>query len=317
MPYFEGEVLLCEDNVMNQQVICEHLARVGLKTAVAENGKIGVDMVQSRKETGKKQFDLIFMDMHMPVMDGIEAAAKIIKLDQGIPVVAMTANMMTDELEVYRMSGMKDCVGKPFTSQELWRCLLKYLKPLSREAAPKDTRIEDDAKFEEELRELFTRNNKGKYAEIVKALEAEDIELAHRLAHTLKSNAGQIGMTRLREIAGNIESHLKNGKNLVTPEQMAALEAELNTVLSRLATPPGKSDESRTSGRGPAAPEAEEVRELLDRLEPLLNGGNAECLKYTDGLSAIPGSERLIQQINDFDFEAAYSTLADLKKGWY
>jgi PAS domain S-box-containing protein len=124
-PFFDGEILLCEDNVMNQQVICEHLARVGLKTVVAENGKIGVEMVQSRKEKGKKQFDLIFMDMHMPVMDGLEAAAKIIELDTGVPMVAMTANIMSDDRELYKASGMTDCVGKPFSSQELWHCLVK------------------------------------------------------------------------------------------------------------------------------------------------------------------------------------------------
>jgi CheY-like chemotaxis protein len=126
-PLFEGEVLLCEDNVMNQQVICEHLARVGFKTVVAENGKIGVEMVKDRREKGEKQFDLIFMDIHMPVMDGIEASTKIIELDAGIPIVAMTANIMSGDLEKYKQSGMSDFIGKPFTSQELWRCLLKYI----------------------------------------------------------------------------------------------------------------------------------------------------------------------------------------------
>ncbi|MCL2270899.1 MAG: ATP-binding protein, partial [Treponema sp.] len=122
-PVFEGEVLLCEDNIMNQQVICEHLAKVGLTAVVADNGKRGVEMVQSRKENGGKQFDLIFMDMHMPVMDGLEAAEKILELNTGIPIIAMTANIMSNDREIYRMSGMNDCVGKPFSSQELWRCL--------------------------------------------------------------------------------------------------------------------------------------------------------------------------------------------------
>ena len=130
-PVLEGEILLCEDNAMNQQVICEHLAKVGLKTAVADNGLIGVEAVKERKKKGEKQFDLIFMDMHMPVMDGLEAAEKIFELDTGIPIVAMTANIMSSDLEIYRMSGMHDCVGKPFTSQELWQCLLKYFRPLN------------------------------------------------------------------------------------------------------------------------------------------------------------------------------------------
>jgi len=128
-PLFDGEVLLCEDNTMNQQVITEHLARVGLSTVVAENGKIGVDLLKERKDKGQKQFDLVFMDMHMPVMDGLEAAAKIMELNTGVPVVALTANIIYNDKAIYKKNGLNDCVGKPFTSQELWRCLMNYFTP--------------------------------------------------------------------------------------------------------------------------------------------------------------------------------------------
>ncbi|MDR2558741.1 MAG: response regulator [Oscillospiraceae bacterium] len=120
-PYFDAFVLVCDDNPMNQEVICEHLMRVGIRAAVADNGKIGVDMVQERIKEGKKPFELIFMDMFMPVMDGMEAAQKIADLKTGTPIIALTANVMTSELEKYTKLGMPDCLGKPFTSQELWR----------------------------------------------------------------------------------------------------------------------------------------------------------------------------------------------------
>ena len=148
-PVFEGDVLVCEDNVMNQQVICEHLARVGLKTAVAENGKAGVEMVQRRLEKpqdqsgGEKQFDLILMDIHMPEMDGLEAAAKISRLNTGIPIIASTANIMYNDKKIYKASGMNDCLSKPFTSQELWRCLLKYLTPVRRGSGHINTRLKN------------------------------------------------------------------------------------------------------------------------------------------------------------------------------
>jgi signal transduction histidine kinase/CheY-like chemotaxis protein len=130
-PIFEGEILVCEDNLMNQEVVREHLSRVGLKTVVAANGRDGVDLVRRRMEKGEKRYDLIFMDIHMPVMDGLEAASKIIALGSGAPIVAMTANVMASEKEYYIEYGMRDCVAKPFTSQELWKCLLKYLTPVS------------------------------------------------------------------------------------------------------------------------------------------------------------------------------------------
>jgi len=128
-PSFESEILLCEDNAMNQHIICKHLERVGIKTVVAGNGKIGVEMVQSRKEKGEKQFDLIFMDMRMPVMDGIEATEKILELNTGVPIVALTAEVMSNDMEIYKKSGLSDFLGKPFRSQELWLCLAKYLTP--------------------------------------------------------------------------------------------------------------------------------------------------------------------------------------------
>jgi len=128
-PEFDAEILLCEDNYMNQQVISEHLKRVGITTVIAENGKIGLELIKKRVANNEKQFDLIFMDMHMPVMDGLEASMHITEMNIGVPIVAMTANVIYNDKEIYKKNGMNDCVGKPFTSQELWRCLMKYLTP--------------------------------------------------------------------------------------------------------------------------------------------------------------------------------------------
>ncbi|MCL2079942.1 MAG: ATP-binding protein [Oscillospiraceae bacterium] len=129
-PRFDGLVLICDDNPMNREVVCEHLDRVGLRSVTAENGQIGLDMVKERMEKGEKPFDLILMDIFMPVMDGVEAASKITKLNTGTPVVAMTANVMASELEKYRNNGMPDCLSKPFTTKELWRMLRSYLKTI-------------------------------------------------------------------------------------------------------------------------------------------------------------------------------------------
>ena len=321
-PVFEGEVLLCEDNAMNQQVICEHLVRVGLKPFVADNGKIGVEMVQRRREMGEKQFDLVFMDMHMPVMDGLEASAKILELHTGIPIVAMTANIMSNDREIYRMSGMSDCVGKPFTSQELWRCLIKYFKPISggtlikKEPNESAVTVESDAEFQRTLQRMFLRNNRQKFEEITNALEANDIKLAHRLAHTLKSNSGQIGRTLLQKAAADVEYHLKDGKNMVSAEHLGILEAELKSTLSQLDAelgPDGEKSPSETAVQSEPL-DAQAARELFDKLEPMLKMGNPDCCNYINDLRRISESETLIQQMEDFDFELAVATLAELKK---
>jgi signal transduction histidine kinase/DNA-binding response OmpR family regulator len=312
-PIFEGEVLLCEDNVMNQQVISEHLARVGLKTVVVGDGKTGIEMVQGRKMKGEKQFDLIFMDIHMPVMDGLEAASGILALDVSVPMVAMTANIMVNDREVYKASGMRDCVGKPFTSQELWRCLLKYFTPVSWQAECEAHRAKIESVLRQKLINNFVRDNRGKMSEIERALESENMQLAHRLVHTLKGTAGQLGKSLLQQVAAEIEHLLKEGK-WVAPNQMARLEMELDAVLAVFT--PLVVDENFT------APSEGVIRNLdkdaslalLAELEPLLASGNPECRKLVGRLRRLPGAEELLQQMEDLDFDAAMVALVELRK---
>jgi len=130
-PRFDAEVLVCEDNEMNQMVINEHLTRLGLRVVLAENGQIGVDKVQEKIRKNEKAFDLILMDIHMPVMDGLDATDRILTFGIKTPIVAMTANIMTTDQEIYHQRGILDCIGKPFTSQELWACLQKYIKAIN------------------------------------------------------------------------------------------------------------------------------------------------------------------------------------------
>jgi len=235
-PVFNGEVLICEDNFMKQEVIREHLTRVGLKTVIVENGLIGVEMVKSRIRKGEKLFDLIFMDMNMPVMDGLEAAVEIVKLNDKIPIVALTANIMTEDMETYKAHGIADCVGKPFTSQELWRCLLKYLTPVKQSDLQKEIIKKDDAapdiEFQKSLEKYFIKANINRYEEINKLIESGDIKLACKLVHALKGNAGQIGKNRLQSAAASVEHQLADGVNTASPEQMAALKNELDAVLT-------------------------------------------------------------------------------------
>jgi signal transduction histidine kinase/DNA-binding response OmpR family regulator len=302
---FKGEVLLCEDNDMNQQVLCEHLKRVGIKADVAENGREGFNMVRRRHEKGDKPYDLIFMDIHMPVMDGLEASKLIMELDTGVPIVAMTANVMAHDKELYKKIGMKDCLGKPFRVQELYSYLAKYLTPGKWNV---ETQIEDNQfvdKLKLKLMVNFVKDNKARYSEITNALNSGDIKLAHRLTHTLKSNAALLGKTKLQETCEDAERLLEDGKNKMTSEILDVLETRLTAVLNEL--------EPLTKDV-PPPPVAEllgeeETREVLTKIKPLLEAGNADCLKYINTLRGIPGTEKLIQQMEDLDFGQAFETL--------
>jgi HPt (histidine-containing phosphotransfer) domain-containing protein len=265
-------------------------------------------------------------------MDGLEASAKIIELNTKVPIVAMTANIMSSDKEIYKANGMHDCLGKPFTSQELWRCLMKYLKPVSRETMNASIRHKkgplglgdpgkSDSEFQRELQQLFYKSNIEKFDEITKALNEDNITLARRLTHTLKGNAGQLGKDKLQQAAANIEHRLKDGKNLVTPEQMTVLETELNAVLEELGAPVPT---TQTEPNGKFL-DTKSALELMEKLEPMLKMGNAEGRKFIVNIRRIPDNNSLkteglknllIEQIEDFDFDEALVSLSELKKAF-
>jgi len=324
-PTFNGEILVCEDNLMNQQVIHEHLSRLGLSTVIAENGEVGVEMVRDRLNSGesgaaddassesgvpKKQFDLILMDIYMPVMDGIEATAGILELDAGIPIIAMTANVMSNERDIYIQAGMADCLGKPFKSQDLWRCLLKHLKPVELRKEDIEEQKRRDNELQQHLINSFVKNNKDKFAEIQNAIESDDIELAHRLTHTLKSNAGQLQKDALQRAAEHVEKGLKDGLLDATPMQIERLSFELDKALMELtplvnepALPASPSDYMDTAC----------AQELLKELEPVLMDSDFECISYVGKLRLVQGSENLIRDIESFDFTSALEELKHLQ----
>jgi CheY-like chemotaxis protein len=293
---------------MNQQVIVEHLTKIGLKAEIAENGLRGVEKVKRRIKRGEKPYDLIFIDIHMPVMDGIEAASRIIESGSGTPIVAMTANVLTEDRELYKKLGMVDYLGKPFTSQELWQCLLRHLQPVSFEV------LEDNRDtLQNKLKADFAKANQNTFDEITKAIETGDISRAHRLVHTLKSNAGFIGQTELQKVAANIEIALKNGGDPPSEAQISIFQYELNKTLNELMP---LLDEAAN----PAGPEIQvdaidgkAALELFDKLEPLLSSGSPECLKLIDELRRISDSGELIEQMEDFYFGEALKTLMELK----
>jgi len=310
-PTFNGELLICEDNGLNQQVICEHLARVGIKTVVAHNGKEGVDFVTERMQSGEKPFDLIFMDIHMPVMDGLEAALKISGLGVSTPIVALTANIMSNDLELYKANGMTDYLGKPFTSQELWKCLIKYLSAAEFSVVDRRRQSEEEDKSLKQLRVYFVKNNQTTFKSIIQALDAGDIKLAHRLTHTLKSNAGQIGEKRLQQIASETEIVISEGRNWLNEGQKNVLEAELKSVLERYAPLLVETDDKNRT----ETIDVERIREIIKQLEPMLIKNKPECMNLLDDIRTIPGAEELVRHVEEFEFKKAMDELHKLKEG--
>ena len=250
-------------------------------------------------------------------MDGIQASAKILEFNTGIPIVALTANIMSNDMEIYRASGMHDCVGKPFTSQELWRCLVKYLKPVRWQSEDEIQRSQLESELQNKLINNFVKDNRNRFNEIAEAINAGDITLAHRLAHTLKGNAGQLGKKLLQKAAMNVEHNLKSGENLVTRQEMVNLETELSAVLAefdKFLVELHNHEADIQVESGFAEIDFDEAKSLLETLEAMIEMGDPECRRLIPDLRRIPDSELLISQMDDLDFELALVTLDNLKK---
>lgn len=122
---FKGaRILLVEDNALNQEVASQLLRDAGFIVDLADNGEVAVEKV---KQTF---YDMVFMDMQMPVMDGVTATRDIRKLPQfeSLPIVAMTANAMESDRQRCLDAGMNDHISKPVEPEDLWKVLLKWLK---------------------------------------------------------------------------------------------------------------------------------------------------------------------------------------------
>jgi len=310
IPEFNGEILVCEDNGFNKRVICGHLSKVGVKYIVANNGKEGVDVVTARIKSGAKPFDMILMDIQMPVMDGLEASLKINELGVKTPIIALSANIMTVDLENYKSHGMAAAVGKPFTAQELWNCLAMFLPVVGCTVIKKNIHTNEEARDQKPLKKYFVQSNRDTYKNIVQALDAGDFKLAHRIAHSLKGTAGQLREKNLQTAAAIVEEILSGENEQPGEEQMLTLKKELDSVLDKLA--PFLLEERNVTKEKPV--DKDRLLEVFDKLEPMLKRKDVDSLKLIGDLCNYPGTEELIKHIKSYMFQQALETLIGIRE---
>ena len=120
-----AQVLLVEDHPMNRQLLQVLLSKLGIQTVMAENGQQALDCLAQSPE----QFDAVLMDVQMPVMDGIQATHHIRQNPcfASLPIIAVTANAMSDERELCFKAGMQDYLSKPVNRQALNEVLLRWI----------------------------------------------------------------------------------------------------------------------------------------------------------------------------------------------
>ncbi|MGL6487280.1 response regulator [Aeromonas hydrophila] len=294
---FDGlRILLAEDNELNQQVALELLRAVGADVSIAGNGAIALEIV------AQTHYDLILMDMQMPVMDGL-AATRLLReredVGQHTPILAMTANVMAGDRERCLAAGMDDHIAKPIDPDRLYAALQRWATSFSREVSSRLTasraspatallpqlralglnaetalqRLMHNWEWYRDLLQRFARQGSQPMESLLAALQANDREEAHRQAHTLKGIAATLGAGSLQEVSARLESALARGDDAASLLPLAELglqqQQQLAAGLLTLLPPPA----------APGLPEATpaELAPLLHQLTGLLLEDDAEA----------------------------------------
>ncbi|MCL2669497.1 MAG: response regulator [Syntrophaceae bacterium] len=321
-----ASVLMVEDNELNQQIIGELLSDAGFKVEVAGNGQEALAMLD------KGRYDIIFMDMQMPVMDGSEAT-KAIRRDvrfRDLPIVAMTASVLPSDIEKCLEVGMNDHLEKPIDPAELFGKLRTWVKPQAGGEPPPrelstphalpvieglDTArglkqlMGKEALYLKVLRE-YTDNQAETPALIRASLETGDNGTAARLAHTTKGLSGSIGAPRLQELAAILEKAILDG---LPQERIGEALADFTEEHSRLAAALRKAFQAPSPvSRETSSADAGMLSEVCAKMETLLTDDDGEaidCLNQESGiLRQTLGGERFArfeQALKQYDFEKA------------
>jgi two-component system sensor histidine kinase/response regulator len=337
----EKTILLAEDNELNQEVATGLLESGEFNLDIANNGQEALDMVAI------KSYDLVLMDMQMPVMDGITATIEIRKNPNfdSLPIIAMTANARLEDKEKCLNVGMQDHISKPIDPEELFRALLKWIKPNNADETKLNNEQQtttENSTPEVNLGNILTvenldielglqrvLGNKTLYLNILRkyvtnvdtvveeirtALNNGDKPTAERLAHTIKGINGNIGATLLQEKAAELESMIRHDEDIVHIESKLTI---FSPMLEEMATKiknglPSQEPHMTKTVDMTKAPDV--IKQLMDLLEAnnskagAVIEDNLDLLRFVLGTKAFAKIDRAVKQ---FDLDEALEFLKE------
>jgi signal transduction histidine kinase/CheY-like chemotaxis protein len=204
-PSLNGNILLAEDNPDNQRLISMHINKTGAKVTVVGNGKLAVEKGLS------ESFDLIIMDMQMPIMGGIDAIKALRASGCETPIATLTANAMKEDIQESKQAGAREFLTKPIDRKAFYAMLQNYLdaaKPAETEPTKKQTSSDLDGI--EDLIELYIESLPEACGRIERLLHAKDWDGLRFEIHQLKGTGGAFGFPEITEQCKEIESKMKN-----------------------------------------------------------------------------------------------------------
>ena len=251
-----AHVLVVEDNVINQEVVCSILEDVGLVSDCVMNGKEAIEILSTADEN--TAYDLVLMDCQMPIMDGYSATQAIRAGEAGenyryIPIIAMTANAMEGDRDKCIALGMNDYVSKPIDTDKLLRVMHAQLggKPESmaeqhssepesqntlpvwdREAALQCVRHKQDRL--QKIIAIFLDESKPMLAELSAAIAQVDMDQAAAISHSLKGAAGNLSASRLFTVMQTMETLAREGEADALRKKLSIAEQEYENFTSAI-----------------------------------------------------------------------------------
>ena len=334
-----ARVLLVEDNEINQEVAMGQLEDAEVFVDLAENGEVALRMVRNN------EYDVVLMDMQMPVMDGIEAT-RIIRADprfDTLPIIAMTANAMASDRALCLDAGMNDHIAKPIDPDQLFGVLMRWIRrtdgagsivlpgtPLrtaDRRSGdlPPDikgidvraglTRTGGNLKRYEALLRKFAEQQEGAVQTMRRALAVGDAATAERTAHSLKGAAGTLGAVALSQAASEAEATIKAG--LSADAALELLARSLDVALSGIRA--GLPEEASGNGTGAPNGDPASVMEPLAHLKRLLETDDGEAADFIvdtrphlAGVLTPDEIRTLTERVGNFDFDSALKCLSGI-----
>lgn len=336
------KVLLVEDNEINRQVAQEILASVGIQVFEAFNGQEAIDFLD------ENEVDLVLMDIQMPIMDGHEATKLLRKQERfkDLPIIAMTAHAMVDDIKKSAEIGMNGHIAKPFDPDELFEILGKWVhngdtphaKAKVEEAGePEDSLPKKLEGIDVELGLKRARGNEKLYRNLLLLLDekyadaAKEIEQAITegrredgvsLAHSVKGTSGMLGAMELFEAASTLEAKLDDENVVDASRELEAFTSELDVVIGSISVIKKIGDsETELSSEGEESP-TEELLEVLTNLkEPLGLGAPVECRQGAEAAKELvwPASQlddvtKILKLIAEYDFKKALSLVEKVEQ---
>ncbi|BAO45709.1 PAS domain S-box protein [Thiolapillus brandeum] len=331
-------VLLVEDNQVNRELATEVLRRHGLIVDTAGNGQEALDKLS------EQSYELILMDIQMPVMDGYEAT-KNIRSKLGLvrlPIIALTASSSSRVREKCIQAGMDDYLSKPIDIHELMEMIDRFINPMVNKIAatqapipfskaapehqlPEIPGVDADQAMQRlsiehdsylQLLKKFARRHKNDIEEIISLLEQDGQDDARRMAHTLKGLAGTIGATELSSHMAKVEQAIK--KQIPQESQLELLvpaQEELQTIVSRIET---MDDSIPPPPENSAQPDTD-IHKEIHALIKLTEEYNVAAVSEVDRLMQLIGENPLVDELQNirddlenYDFDAATSGLKKL-----